>query len=217
MSRATAHAYLEGVSGEVLDEATKDLYLNLSKAQVIADLLPWGRMHLADHINQDYSETTETTETIDTSAVQPGEQTEYPFPTNPKEIIALCVRRSTSAPYRTAKPVKPFQPGDPEAAIYTDEENPVYFVREGKIVVYPQFSSAVIAGIKVYFFSDSLDLSINQTNTGFSPSAEKLWAYKAAGAYYRAVNDVNRARLMEEGYERLLWAMKKTAPIAGQL
>jgi hypothetical protein len=209
MSRTTVHAFMAAVTGETIDDTVKDLYLNLCKSEVIADTHPWGASHF---------QTVETTDTINSTAATTNTQTEYAYPSThvPLEIKKVGIRYDSSGAYITARRVDPFLAGDSEASLYTDQSNPVYFIRNNKIVVYPQFGSVVTAGIIVEMVENPIDISGTQTSTYVSNEFEKLWAYKAAEHYYTADNEEKRALTMRAGYVNQLVALELLAPVSSK-
>lgn len=206
MSRTTVHEYFETACGETLSDTVKDEYLNKTRAVVFADLQPWGASHI---------QTNEATETKDSAALTANTQTEYAYPSTATamDIKRIAVRSSTSSPYYTARCVDPFEFGDPIADSYSDWTKPVYFLRDNKYIVYPQFTSVVTAAIKVYLYVSTSELSSSTTTTGLSKEGERLWAIKAAQKYYEASNEPVRALAMAKDYAEYRWSLNKLAPL----
>ncbi len=206
MSRATAHEYFETACGETLTETVKDNYLNKTRVVIFADLQPWGASHI---------QTNEATETKDSVALTANTQTEYAYPSTATamDIKRIAVRADTSSPYYTARPVDPFEFGDPIADSYSDWTYPVYFLRNNKYIVYPQFTSIVTAAIKVYLYVTTLELSATNTTTGLSKEGERLWALKAAQKYYEASKEPIRALTMAKDYAEYRWSLNRLAPL----
>lgn len=205
MSRSTAHSYMEAFGGITLSETSKDLYLNMTKPLVLSDLRPWGASHIQTNTSVDY---------ISSTVAVAYTQTEYAYPTTnvPMEITGVAVKYAASASYKSARMVEPFEHGDDCANDYTDQEDPVFFLRNNKIIVYPQFTAIVTNAIKVNMVQRLSEISESVTTTGFSSEAEKLWALKALVSYFSATGD-NKAESKEMEYQEYLWALKHIAPI----
>jgi hypothetical protein len=206
MSRTTIHAYMEAFSGSTISELSKDLYLNMTRPLVLSDMLPWGASHIQTNTAVDY---------VSSTAAVDYTQTEYAYPTSniPMEISGVAVKYAVSASYKTARCVQPFEHGDDCANNYTDQDNPVYFLRNNKIIVYPQFTAVVADAIKVQMVQRLSELSSGNTTTGLSSEGEKLWAVRAVVAYFMATGDKKAAGVQAQ-YQEYHWALKKISPLA---
>ena len=205
MSRATAHSYMEGFGGIDISEESKDLYLNITKPIILSALRPWGSSHIQTNTSSDC---------VDSVAATAYTQTEYAYPTTnvPMEIIDVAVKYAASASHKTARCVQPFEHGDDIADGFTDQDDPVYFLRNNKIIVYPQFMSIITDAIKVQMVERLSALAETITTTGLSSEGEMLWALKVLEYYLSAIND-NKAAIVKTQYNEHLWALKKIAPI----
>ena len=205
MSRATTHTYMEAFGGVTMSEETKDLYLNMTKPILLSDLKPWGASHI---------QTNSSYEDIDSVAATDYAQTEYSYPSTniPMEISGIAVKYTASASFITARCVAPFEHGDDTATHYTDQNSPVYFLRDNKIIVYPQFTAIVADAIRVRMTQRLSELSKTVTTTGLSTEGEKLWALLALYTYFVALNDTKAATVNAQ-YQEYHWALKHMAPI----
>lgn len=205
MSRTTVHSYMEAFGGATLSTTSKDLYLNMTKPLVLSDLRPWGASHIQTNTSVDY---------VSSTAAVAYTQTEFAYPSTnvPMEIIGVAVKYTASASYITARMVQPFEDGDDIADKYTDQSNPVYFLRNNKIIVYPQFTAIITNAIKVNMVQRLSEVSASVTTTGLSAEGEKLWALRALVAYFSATDDKKAGAKMAE-YNDYLWALAHIAPI----
>jgi len=205
MSRTTIHAYMEAFGGSTISETSKDLYLNMTRPLVLSDLRPWGVSHIQTNTSVDYIASTAAVDYV---------QTEYAYPTSkvPMEIQGVAVKYAASASYKTARMVMPFEHGDDIALDYTDASNPVYFLRDNKIIVYPQFTTVVANAIKVQMVQRLSEISDGNTATAMSSEGEKLWALRGLVAYFLATGDKKADTLMAQ-YNEYFWALRSMTPL----
>jgi len=196
---------MEAFGGTTLSPESKDLYLNMTKPLVLSDLRPWGASHIQTNTSVDY---------ISSTVAVAYTQTEYSYPTSnvPMEITGVAVKYAASASYKTAIMKQPFEHGDDCADDYDDQDNPVFFLRNNKIIVYPQFDAVVTNAIKVNMMQRLSKLSSSVTTTGFSDEAEMLWSLRALVAYFSATGDAKAEEKIAE-YKDYLWSLKHMAPI----